>query len=135
MIQYYENGTWKNAATHPAMTSENEWIRSSVTGTIPDGITRACALFIMHNGAYGTVYADCLQVEECELPRYNLLTNSDFSSGASSWTGTNLSSGDGVGTIPSGGTHPSLLGSSGFCLNGDPYADKYVSQTIAVSGD
>ena len=127
---------WVDAVTQQALMSTDEWNRTSVSYTVPEtGVEYLELAVVLPEGTSGTIYIDCLQMEEGELSRYNLLTNSDFTFGANGWTPTNTESGDGVGTIPSGGTHPDSLNTVGYYLAGNSSVDKYVSQTVSVSGN
>jgi len=78
----------------------NEWQRTSLTFTVPDGTNRV-ELYGGLSYANGDAWFDCLQLETGSIANiYNLLENGDFRYSASNlptnWVTTNFASGDGM---------------------------------------
>ncbi len=134
LIQIPQGEGWTDGVRESAFIGPEEWNRTSLTYTVPAGVSKIKTVILLPDGVFGSVWADCLQLEEGELSRYNLLTNSDFTEGTTAWSGTALSVGDSVGTVPAGGTHPGMLDSSGFHITGDLSLEKSVSQVVKIAG-
>ena len=115
------------------------WRRVSVTFTVPSNSNKI-RVNIALKAATGTAYFDGIQLEKAKTAgSYNLLENSSFES-----SGTNTqptSWGDSVGLTFSSSssndgcrTTQKIHGSKSFKINGDVSKNKYISQTVPVSG-
>lgn len=68
-----------------AVSKTDGWQRQSVTFTVPEG-GRVRLLVGLHNNASGTVWYDDLQLEKGEnASTYNIVENSGFTNGMTSW--------------------------------------------------
>ncbi len=106
---------------------DNGWQRIHVTFTVPKGASLRVAPMLYN--ATGTAYFDCLQLEKnSTVNSYNLLENASFEKGADSWTAYNCDSGDAVSTARYN------TGSHSYKLVGTSGTDKYIRQTVYVSG-
>ncbi len=117
------------------------WKRLTATITLPTGCKKVRAYIQMRNMT-GTVYADGIQFEADEYAHpVNLLENSGFekfsSDMPSSWTTSNISHTEASdGTVTEGITIAhDMDGDHSFRIKGDANKDKYLSQTIPVSGN
>ena len=107
---------------------DNGWQRIHLTFDIPSGATDVRVVPMVYN-ATGTAYFDCMQLEKNNtVNSYNLLENSSFENGATSWTAKNTTSSDKVVTDKKNS------GSKSFKIVGAAGKDKYIRQDIAVSG-
>ncbi len=107
---------------------DNGWQRVHLTFDIPSGATDIRVVPMVYN-ATGTAYFDCMQLEKnSTVNSYNLLENSSFENGATSWTAKNTSSSDKVVT------NKKNSGSKSFKIVGAAGNDKYIRQNINVSG-
>ncbi len=107
---------------------DNGWQRVHLTFDIPSGATDIRVVPMVYN-ATGTAYFDCMQLEKnSTVNSYNLLENSSFENGATSWTAKNTTSSDKVVT------NKKNSGSKSFKIVGAAGNDKYIRQNINVSG-
>ena len=89
---YNASGSLVSTAYSPAVTGTNKWQRLDVQGAVPENAA-TLKVFVGLNAAMGTVWADCLQLEEGDAVNpYNMLENSIFSS-TEAWTTTGFVSG------------------------------------------
>lgn len=110
-------------------SSDSEWtrIQISYTNSTPSDQQVYAAV-----RARGSLYLDCVQVEQMPTAsRYNLVNNGDFAS-SDGWTPTGLNAADVVTDVTD--THP-VLSSNAYKITGEYTTAKSVKQTITVSGD
>ena len=113
-----------------------DWTRASVGFTVPSGVSTVTVKINLPSTSAGTLYVDSVQLETGETPnRYNMLENSDFSDGMTSWTtSSNISSTtDGI-TTDSTASHPTSFSDSVYHIAGSCDYSKYIMQTITVNG-
>ena len=82
----YQSGSSWVTVKGPSLLANTAWTRYSYTFTVPAGVTniRPCLLI---EGAAGTVYFDCIQLEPAGGANpYNLVENSNFVDSLSYWT-------------------------------------------------
>ncbi len=119
---------------------DNGWKRLTATITLPDDCTKLRAYIQLRNMT-GTVYADGAQLEKDKYAHpVNLLENSGFDKASSglptSWTATNVNYTTSSGTVTQGVTDAySQDGGHSLRIVGNAGIDKYVSQTVHVSGN
>ena len=108
---------------------DSGWQRISYTFKVPSDATSSRILAVLHN-ATGTAYFDCLQLEKSDTANsYNLLENASFENSATSWTAaSSLTTDDGIDSTYNNG------GSYSYKIKGAASADKYIRQTVNVSG-
>lgn len=107
---------------------DSGWQRISVSFTVPEDATSSRALAVVQN-ATGTAYFDCLQLEKNNTANsYNLLENASFENSASNWTAVNTTTSDTVVSEINNG------GSYSYKINGAATSEKYLRQTVNVSG-
>ena len=108
---------------------DSGWQRISYTFKVPSDATSSRILAVLYN-ATGTAYFDCLQLEKNNVAdSYNLLENASFENSATSWTAaSSLTTDDGVVSTQNNG------GSNSYKIKGAASADKYIRQTVNVSG-
>lgn len=99
-LVYCIDGTWYNSSSR-WLGSTSGWERFSHTVTLPSGNITNCHVFLELVNAEGIVRFDNVQVEKSGGARsYNLVENSDFSTGTGSdvygWTSSDMQTGDGV---------------------------------------
>lgn len=99
-LVYCIDGTWYNSSSK-WLGSTSGWERFSHTVTLPSGNITNCHVFLELVNAEGIVRFDNVQVEKSGGARsYNLVENSDFSTGTGSdvygWTSSDMQTGDGV---------------------------------------
>ena len=103
------------------------WQRLYVTFTVADGGRARIAPMLFN--ATGTAYFDCLQLERSSVPNsYNLIENSSFERGTANWTASNTNSNDIISTARYN------TGDQSYKLTGLSGTDKYIRQTVYVSG-
>ena len=110
-------------------SSDSEWtrIQISYTNSTPSDQQVYAAV-----RARGSLYLDCVQVEQMPTAsRYNLVNNGDFAS-SDGWAPTGLNAADVVTDVTD--THP-VLSSNAYKITGEYTTAKSVKQTITVSGD
>lgn len=120
---------------------DNGWKRLTATITLPEDCTKVRAYIQLRNMT-GTMYADGAQLEKGEFAHpVNLLENAGFEKGSSglptSWTVSGFDySATSAGTVVEGVTTAHQKdGGHSVRLVGDANTDKYLSQTIPVSGN
>ena len=119
---------------------DNGWKRLTATITLPEDCTTVRAYIQLRNMT-GTVYADGVQFEKDKYAHpVNLLENSGFDKASSglptSWTATNVSYSTSSGTVKQGVTDAySQDGGHSVRVTGEAGKDKYLSQTVPVSGN
>ncbi len=98
-------------------------------------------IYLLLKGSTGTVWFDCVQLEEGNvINRYNLVENADFTSYSGNvptfWTRNNLTTSDTIDTSADS-MKQSYMSAARFKINGDckPSTAKTLSQTIYVSGN
>ncbi len=107
---------------------DNGWQRIHLTFDVPSGATDVRVVPMVYN-ATGTAYFDCMQLEKNDtVNNYNLLENSSFENGATSWTPKNTESSDTIADEENQG------GENSFKIDGATNKDKYIRQNINVSG-
>ncbi len=108
---------------------DSGWQRISYTFKVPSDATSSRILAVLYN-ATGTAYFDCLQLEKNNVAdSYNLLENASFENSATSWTAaSSLTTDDGLDSTYNNG------GSYSYKIKGAASADKYIRQTVNVSG-
>ena len=108
-----------------------DWDRYQISYTNTSGTTETirCYIFVRDPG---TVYMDCVQAEYASTAsRYNLLENGNFNFGTNQWTGTGITTAD---TVVSETPPIAELGSNAYSITGSPTLEKYLSQTLNISG-
>lgn len=120
-------------ATSEAITATKDWTRLEVTYTHPATASTTSIIPCLQNGTSGTAYFDCVQFEKsANASRYNLIENGDFRY-TSGWT--NNSSCDSYDRrVSSSGTAAAEMNSYAYRVYGEATKDKWVSQTVNVSG-
>jgi len=121
----------------------NDWIRlQSVIDSVPEGATKITVAVGLNAGA-GTAYFDGVQLEKgTTLAAYNLVENSSFESADSinpampaNWvTSGNLSANDKM-VQNNPGEDNVYVGTNSFQMTGEAAKNKYLKQTINLSGD
>ena len=108
---------------------DSGWQRISYTFKVPSDATSSRILAVLHN-ATGTAYFDCFQLEKSDTANsYNLLENASFENEDTSWTAaSSLTTDDGIVSTQNNG------GSYSYKIKGAASADKYIRQTVNVSG-
>ncbi len=130
------NGNTQLAVSDTVQTLDNttDWQRGAVTFTVPAGVETVTVHIEKPSGSSGTTYVDAVQFEEGEAPnRYNMLKNSDFSDGMSSWTNNGTTSSDGIVTDTSD-SHPDSLSDYVYHIVGSSQNEKCIEQSISVNG-
>jgi hypothetical protein len=96
-------------------------------------------IYLLLKGSTGTVWFDCVQLEEGNvINRYNLVENADFTSYSGNvptfWTRNNLTTSDTIDTSADS-MKQSYMSAASFKINGDckPSTAKTLSHTIYVS--
>ena len=113
----------------------NEWQRYSFTFTVPQNVqSNTVRIKIsMPNDAEGSVYADCLMLDEANgTDRYNLVENADFTNGITNWSTSGSAQISGFTT--SDELHPESFSTGVVKIIGNPAGEAKISQTINVSG-
>ncbi len=104
------------------------WHRVSMTFTVPDNAVGSRAILLLYC-ATGTAYFDCVQIEnEKSANNYNYLENSGFENSTTSWSSGGTTSLDGVSTSDK------RSGNSSYELTGEATTEKYVKQTVKITG-
>ncbi len=112
--------------------NEDDWTRAAVTFT---AASNSATVTISVPANSGAVYADSTQLEKAATPnRYNLIENSDFTDGVSSFYDRNHSSINGVVSLSEQEGHPNSLDNSVYRFA--PLADNsaYVAQSVVTDG-
>lgn len=104
-------------ASSKLIPSEDDWYRMEVTAAVPSDSTRSEVIVYIVASDKGTVYFDCMQMEEGDCAsRYNLIENNDFSNGSTGYTFTGTYVFDQVVDLDSEGSQtPTVTVSSGYC--------------------
>ena len=125
----YKNssGTYVTVNCSPLRGSQ-DWTKQSITFTIPSDATDGTVLIRLGiKNETGTAYFDNVQVEEGDVAnRYNLLSNSGFTSGLTGWT----HSGGSIVTLQS----RLNVSTQALQIGGSASLDRYVSQDVNVGG-
>ncbi len=109
-------------------SGDREWTRIQISYTNSTSSDQQVYAAVR---ARGTLYLDCVQVEQMPTAsRYNLVNNVDFAS-SDGWTPTGLDAADVVTAVTD--THP-VLSTNAYKINGEYTTAKSVKQTITVSG-
>ena len=107
---------------------DNGWQRIHFTFEVPDGAA-LCRVYPLLYNAKGTAYFDCAQLEKnSTVNTYNLLQNASFENGTENWSVNNCGDGEGISTAINNG------GSKSFKFIGNAGTEKYIRQTVYVSG-
>jgi hypothetical protein len=89
--------------------------------------------------ATGTAWFDCVQLEEGKVPnRFNLVDNADYNSASSglptNWTRSSSYGSNDIVLTSADDTNPPLSSDNRYQIEGSLTQDRYLEQTIAVSG-
>ena len=115
------------------LKANSNWTRLEVSYTNTTASSKTIRAQLM-SAVIGTVFMDCTQFEPAETAsRYNLVDNGDFHKSMENWgKGTQCDSNDKIVTVTD--TAAAHLTGDVFQINGDPQEEKYIQQTIPVSG-
>lgn len=138
----YNTASGQPYVTSQSLKGTNGWDRYSVTFTIPpDASSNAVSVYLDLMESSGTVWFDCLQLEEGSvINRYNLVQNADFTSYSGNtptfWVRNNLAASDTVDTSADN-SNPAYMSDTRFKINGDcvPGNWKSIDQAVPVSGN
>jgi len=136
LMVYYYDATGLKSVSSDAFPIEStlNWTRREVSFSIPsNAISGNITVSIIISNGSGTTYFDGLQLEEGTVAnRANLVENSDFRNGMTSWTGNGFGTGDGV--VSTTDTRTTNLDNNVLKVNGVASVNKYPGQTVYVKG-
>lgn len=143
-VEFFDsNNGWIGQKIDYGLKGTHDWTRvHSVIDEIPAG-TAKIRTSVGFNAGTGTVYFDGIQMEKGNVvSNYNFVENGGFETDTDSnnipdnWTTSgNLSANDGIYTKMSSEDDNVYSDKNSFKINGESGKNKYIKQTLNISGD